>query len=95
MREVINFCFKGWERQFNALTKSGATWTDNKNKLIITFDKVSLKLVINFPLNNCFFFNFGNLSFRQIYFHIIVKQWLFDTKKNIYVMYSFLVICFI
>ena len=55
MRELINFCFKGGEKHFIAVAKFRATWTDNKNKFKITFDKVSLKLSINFFLSNCFF----------------------------------------
>ena len=35
MRELINFCFKAGEKQFIAVTKFGATWTDNKNKFKI------------------------------------------------------------
>ena len=31
MRELINFCFKGGEKQFIAVTKLGVLWTDNKN----------------------------------------------------------------
>ena len=30
MRELIDNCFKGGEKQFTAVTKFGATWTDNK-----------------------------------------------------------------
>ena len=65
MRELINFCFKGGEKQFIAAAKFRATWTDNKSKFKITFDKVSLKLSINFFLSNCFF-NFGSFAFRYI-----------------------------
>ena len=54
MRELINFCFKGKEKQFIAVAKIIATWTDNKKKFQVTFDKNSLKLVINFLLDNCF-----------------------------------------
>ena len=55
MTELINFCFRGSEKYFIAVAKFRATWTDNKNKSKITFDKVSLKLSINFFLCNCFF----------------------------------------
>ena len=51
-RELLNFCFKGSKKQFIAVTKFGAAWTESKNKFNIIF-------------NNCFF-SFGNLSFRQI-----------------------------
>ena len=54
MKELINFCFKGGEKQLNPVTKFRATHTDNKNNHKITFDKASLKLAINFLLDNCF-----------------------------------------
>ena len=50
MRKLINCCFKVEEEQFIAVTKYGATWTDNKNIFKINFDKTFLKLVINFFL---------------------------------------------
>ena len=46
----------GEKKQFIAVTKFNKTWNDNKNKFKITSDKASLKLVINFFLDNCFFF---------------------------------------
>ena len=56
MRELINFYFKGGEKEFIVVAKFSATWTDNRNKFKITFDKASLKLAITFLLDNCFFF---------------------------------------
>ena len=53
MRDLINFCFKV-EKQFNVVTKFGPTWTDDKIKFMTTFDKASLKLAINFLLDDCF-----------------------------------------
>ena len=47
------------------LLKFGATWINDKSKFKTTFNEVSLKLAINFLLDNCFF-NFGTLSFLQI-----------------------------
>ena len=64
-RELINFCFKGGEKEFIAVTKFRATWTDNNTKFKITFDKAFLKLAITFLLDN-FFFDFGNLPFPKI-----------------------------
>ena len=60
MREVSSFCFKVGEKQVIAVTKFGSTWTDNINKVKITFDKTSLKLTINI------FFFFDSFSFWQI-----------------------------
>ena len=65
MRELINFCFNVGGKYFIAVTKFCATWPDDKNISKITFDKVYLKLTINFLLYSCFF-NISNLSFQQI-----------------------------
>ena len=62
MRELIDFYFKGGEKQHITATQFGATKTDDKNEFKATFDNASLTLVINFLLDNCFF-NFGNLTF--------------------------------
>ena len=64
MKKLISFSFKGGKKQFIAATKFDVTWTDNKNKLNITFDKASLKRAVIFLLDNCFY-NFGDLLFRQ------------------------------
>ena len=55
MRELINFCYKGAEKQLLSVTKFDAAWTDNKNKFKITFGKTSFIIV---------FFSFGNLAFH-------------------------------
>ena len=55
VRELINTCFKGGEKQLITATKFGATWTNDKNKSKSTFDKASPKLAINLQLNNFFF----------------------------------------
>ena len=62
MREFINFCSKSGEKQFVAVTKFGATWTENENKFKVTFNKGSL--TVGFLIINSF--SFGNLPFRQI-----------------------------
>ena len=48
MRELINVCFKGGEKQFIVVTDFGAIWTINKNKFEKTFIKGSLNLAITF-----------------------------------------------
>jgi len=65
MRELINFCFKGGENKYIAVNKFGARWVKEKNPNMTVFDKTSLKLAINFLLDNCFF-RVGNLIFRQV-----------------------------
>ena len=88
MRELINFCFKSGEKQFIAVRKFGAAGTEKKNKVKTTFDKASLKLFINFLLDNCFFLILVICTFNKllafpwavtqkllwnIYFYIIMK----------------------
>lgn len=50
MKELINYYLKGGETKL-AVTKLNATWADDKNK----FKTSSLKLTINFLLDNCFY----------------------------------------
>ena len=50
MRELLLNCLKAHEIQFIVVTNFGVEWTDYKNKLKTTFDKVSLKLAISFLL---------------------------------------------
>ena len=50
MKELISYYLKGGETKL-AVTKLDATWTDDKNK----FKTSSLKLTINFLLDNCFY----------------------------------------
>ena len=87
--------FKDGEKLFISETKFCARWTDNKNKLKITFGKATLKVAISFVLNNCFV-NFGNLSFRKItgismgsqvvpfttnlFLYYYENKWLLDTE---------------
>ena len=68
-----------------------------KNEFNISFDQASLKLAINFLLDNCFF-NFDNFSFQKIAgipmcsatapfvanltFCYYENKWLLDTKKG-------------
>lgn len=51
---VDHFLKWGGEKKFIAVTTFSATWNDNINKFKVTFDKTSLKLAIDFPLENCF-----------------------------------------
>ena len=65
VKELVNFCFKGGEKQFISVRKLGPTWTDDRNKLKTTFDNTFRKLVINLLIDNCCF-NFDNLPFRRV-----------------------------
>ena len=47
------------------VNKYGAKWVQDRTKCAITFDKSSLKLAIDFLLDQCYF-NVGNLIFRQV-----------------------------
>jgi len=97
MSESINFCFNGGDKEFIGITKFGASWTNNKDKYNVTFNKTSLKLAINYLLDNCFF-TMGTMCFRQLigipmgsdpapfmanlFLHHFEKKWLHNTKKR-------------
>ena len=68
MKDLINFCFKGSKKEFIAAGNFDATWADNENKFNITFDKASLKLAIDFYLDNCLL-NFGKCLSNDWYSH--------------------------
>ena len=59
LREIINFGFKGGDKFYIGITNYGARWVKDKSACNITFDKSSLKLAINFLLDQCYF-NVGN-----------------------------------
>lgn len=61
MRKLINFFFKN---SVFAVTKFGATETNDINKFRAKFDKASQNLAINFLLDKLFL-NFINLSFQK------------------------------
>ena len=97
MREIINFGFKGGDKFYIGITKYGARWVNDKTKCNITFDKSSLKLAINYLLDQCYF-NVGNLIFRQVigipmgsdpapfmanlFLYFYESKWLESTKKH-------------
>ena len=97
MREIINFGFRNEDKFYIGITKYGAKWITDKKKCNIVFDKASLKLAINFLLDQCFF-HVGNLIFRQVigipmgsdpapfmanlFLYFYENKWLQSTKKQ-------------
>ena len=97
LREVINFGFKGGDKFYIGINKYGAKWVNDKSSCPVTFDKASLKLAINFLLDQCYF-NVGNLIFRQVigipmgsdpapfmanlFLYFYENKWLESTKKH-------------
>ena len=83
--------------QYIAITKYAVTCVNNSKKHNISFDKTSLKLSINYLLNQCFF-NVNSLTFHQIigipmgsslaffmvnlFLFTYESKWLLDTKKS-------------
>ena len=65
LREIINFCFKGGDKMYIEVNKYRAKWVNENQPNNITFDKISLKLAINYLLDNCYF-SIGNMVFRQV-----------------------------
>ena len=54
MKEVTDFSFKDTQGKYIAVIKYGATWVNNTNKHNISFNKKSLKLAINYLLDQFF-----------------------------------------
>ena len=97
MKEVIDFCFKDKQSQYIAITIYGVTWVNNINKHTISLDKQSLKLAINYLLDQCIF-NVRSLTFRQsigipmgsdpapfmanLFLVTYESKWVLHTKKS-------------
>ena len=97
MSNLINFCFHGGDKEYIAVTNFGAIWTNDKDKYKINFSKTSLKLAINYLLDNCYF-TLGTMCFRQLigipmgsdpapfmanlFLYYFENKWLQDTKKR-------------
>ena len=90
--EFINFCNVGGKESIG-ITKYGAIWTNSQEKYRLCFNKKSLKLTINYSLDNSHF-TLGSMCFHQLigipmgfdpYFCTIMKGSGFvrpRTKKN-------------
>ena len=65
IRELINCCFNGGDRQLIGITRYGAFWTNSQEKHRSFFNKTFLKLAIDYLLDNSYF-ALGSLCFRQL-----------------------------
>ena len=65
IEELINFSFNGGVGQFIGITRYGAIWTNNQHRHELIFNKRSLKLEINYLLDNDYF-AMGSMCFRQV-----------------------------
>ena len=65
LNELIDFCFQGGTNDIIAVDRFGAKWVHSATNASFNFDKSSLKTVIKYLINNCYF-NFGNKTFRQV-----------------------------
>ena len=54
MRELINFCFDGGNKEFIDITRYGAIWTNSGEKYRLYFNGTSLKLAINYLIDNSY-----------------------------------------
>ena len=60
LNQLIDFCFKGWEDKYIAVTKFGAKWISDVCKYDLVFSKEKIKEALKFLMNSCFF-TLGNL----------------------------------
>ena len=65
MRELIKLWFNDGDAVRIGVTKYGAIWTNNQQKYKLLVNETSLKLVINYLLDN-YYFTLGNIFFRQL-----------------------------
>ena len=96
MAELTNFCFNGGDKEFILIITYGAIWTNSQEKYRLSFNKSSLKLVIN-SLPDNYFITFCSMCFCQpiefptdsyptplwkIYFSTIMKRSYFFRQKE-------------
>ena len=62
---MIDFCFKGGDKQSIEVGKYGARWVNNIKDRSLTFSQASFKKAVKYLMNNCFF-QLGNKVFRQV-----------------------------
>ena len=97
LNQLIDFCFKGWENKFIAITKFGARWVTDQSKYNLVFNKKKIKDALRYLMNNCFF-TLGNLLFKQVigipmgsdpapfmanlFLYFYENKWLMKLKKQ-------------
>ena len=62
MWELINFCFKGGNKDSLGLL---GIWTNSRQKYRFSINKALLKLAFNYLLDNCYL-TLGSMCFRQL-----------------------------
>ena len=55
LNNLIDFCFKGGQSKFIALTNCGAKWLEDVKDYPIWFDVKRIKSAVKYLLDNCFF----------------------------------------
>jgi len=97
MNELIDFCFKGGNKNYIMVNKYGAYWATDDNSNCLTFNNLTLKHAIKYLLDNCYF-SLGNKLFKQVigipmgsdpapflanlFLHYYENKWIRTNKKR-------------
>ena len=97
MNELIDFCFKGGNKNYIVVNKYSAYWVSDNNSNRLTFTNSTLKHAIKYLLDDSYF-SFGNKIFKQVigipmgsdpapflanlFLHYYENKWIRTTKKH-------------
>lgn len=63
--EIVDFCFRMYASRTLFVSKYGARWVSKPSANSLAFDKDSVKIAIEYLMNNCFF-TCGDCVYRQV-----------------------------
>ena len=66
IRELIDFCFRDGDKEFTWIIRCGAIWTNSRQKYNLPFKKSSLKLAVDYLLENIYFTLRNKIDCRQL-----------------------------
>ena len=97
LHSIVDFCFKGGECKYIAVTKQGARWVRDATGYEVYFDKETIKQAIVYLLNSCYF-TVGIDVLRQIigipmgsdpapffanfFLYFFEREWLLKLKRR-------------
>ena len=86
MEEFANFCFNDGDKKSIGIIKHGVIWSNSQEKYRLFFIKRSLKLAINYLIENSHF-TLGKMCFRQL-IRIPMESDLAPFTENLFLYYN-------
>ena len=86
IEEFANFCFNDGDKKSIGIIKHGVIWSNSQEKYRLFFIKRSLKLAINYLIENSHF-TLGKMCFRQL-IRIPMESDLAPFTENLFLYYN-------